>query len=374
MYTMRRGGAYDRFRLMIEAFLERGCQVHCISLTPILMNQHSFYNHVIRAPFGGKKNLASKLWVIFLFPWHALFLTWRKKIDLFVAFGSGYAFILATPKLITRRPLVTLIRGDLTSGFRSRGLSRPLLWLSQLVEYLGLRFSNRIVTVNQTMADKTTERLGRRKRIDIQILPNNIPAIPSPPREEIIRMRAFYDIPEDGRILITAGILNRGKNIETVIRCLPNVGDGHFFLIVAGEGSTRVDFHYLESLRRLAKGLNLDRRVIFTGWLEKEELWLLFYAADLFILPSLSEGMPNVMLEALGCDLPCMGSNIPGVQDILQYDELMFDPLNPSMMAKMVMSFFSDQRRSDRVMRLCQERKRLFFFNWKEKAFQMVMS
>jgi glycosyltransferase involved in cell wall biosynthesis len=338
------------------------------------MNQHSFCNHVIRAPFRRKKNPSSKLWVIFLFPWYALFLTWRKKIGLFVAFGSGYAFILAIPKLITRRPLVTFVRGDLTSGFRSRGLSRPLLWLSQAVGYLGLRFSDRIVTVNQTMADKTTERLGRRKRIDIQILPNNIPTIPSSPREEIVRMRAFYEIPEDGRLLITAGILNRGKNIETVIRCLPDVGDGHLFLIVAGEGSTRVDFSYLESLRRLAKGLNVDRRVVFTGWLEKEELWRLFFAADLFILPSLSEGMPNVMLEALGCDLPCMGSNIPGVQDILHYDELMFDPLDPSMMTKMVMSFFSDQRRSDRVMRLCQERKRLFLFDWKEKAFQMVTS
>ncbi len=38
--------------------------------------------------------------------------------------------------------------------------------------------------------------------------------------------------------------------------------------------------------------------------------------------------MPNAMLEALGLDLPCLGSNIPGIKDILQYDELLFDPFD----------------------------------------------
>jgi len=39
-----------------------------------------------------------------------------------------------------------------------------------------------------------------------------------------------------------------------------------------------------------------------------------------------SGGMPNVLLEALGLDLLRMGSNISGIRDILEYDELIFDP------------------------------------------------
>ena len=42
MYTMRRGGAYDRFLMMLEAFLERECAVHCLSLTPIQI-EHPCY-------------------------------------------------------------------------------------------------------------------------------------------------------------------------------------------------------------------------------------------------------------------------------------------------------------------------------------------
>ena len=42
MYTMRRGGAYDRFIMMLEAFLERNCEMHCLSLTPIQINHSSF--------------------------------------------------------------------------------------------------------------------------------------------------------------------------------------------------------------------------------------------------------------------------------------------------------------------------------------------
>jgi hypothetical protein len=46
MYTLRRGGAYNRFLMMLEAFLERGWEVHCLSLTPIRVEDSSFYNYV----------------------------------------------------------------------------------------------------------------------------------------------------------------------------------------------------------------------------------------------------------------------------------------------------------------------------------------
>jgi glycosyltransferase involved in cell wall biosynthesis len=82
--------------------------------------------------------------------------------------------------------------------------------------------------------------------------------------------------------------------------------------------------------------------------------------------------MPNAMLEALGSGLPCMGSSIPGIRDILQYDELLFDPLNEKALANKIELIFSDHQFLDRVKKLCQERKEAFLFDWKEKLFQMV--
>lgn len=79
------------------------------------------------------------------------------------------------------------------------------------------------------------------------------------------------------------------------------------------------------------------------------------------------------MLEALGSDLPCIGSNIPGIRDILQYEELMFDSLNEKAIVQKIWRFFSDNEFYKKLKCLCQERKKVFLFDWKEKVFQMVV-
>jgi len=89
-------------------------------------------------------------------------------------------------------------------------------------------------------------------------------------------------------------------------------------------------------------------------------------------LPSLNEGMPNAMLEALGLDLPCIGSDIPGIRDILKHKELMFDPMDEESLLQKLRLFFLNDQFSDQLRKLCQERKRFFSFDWEEKLFQIV--
>jgi glycosyltransferase involved in cell wall biosynthesis len=187
--------------------------------------------------------------------------------------------------------------------------------------------------------------------------------------EDIFQTRDKYGLPGDAKVLVTAGILSRGKNIETLIGCLPKIEVKNLYVLIVGDASTIADIRYKESLKGLTKRLGVDKQVIFTGWLEKEDLWKIYLASDLFLLPSLSEGMPNVMLEALGYDLPCLGSNIPGIQDILQHEELMFDPFNEKVVAKKISWAFEDL---EKVKSLCQERKKEFLFNWKERLFHMA--
>ena len=129
MYTLKKGGAYDRFIMMVEALLEKGCHVHCLSLTPILI-QHPFYtNHVVALPFKSGNGFVTKALVLLLFPFYLLLMGWRERIDLIVAFGPLYAFLQALPKWILKKPMVTLIRSDLSSRTRTssrRPWSAPL--------------------------------------------------------------------------------------------------------------------------------------------------------------------------------------------------------------------------------------------------------
>ena len=372
MYTIKRGGAYDRFIMMLEAFLERNCETHCLSLTPIPITHSYFHNHVMYLPIKTGDGFIAKLAVLFLFPLWSFWIAWRKKIDLIIAFGSLYAFVQGFSKWILRKPMVTFIRGSSYFGLTIQNSPQYILHLNKIVEYLGLQFSDRIITNNIATRDEILKSLGRRKNIDVQVLYNNIPPMNIPKPEDISQTRDKYGIPENAKVLVTAGVINRGKNIETFINCLPKMEANNIYVLIVGDGTTEADLRYKESLQVLAKKLGVDKNVIFTGWLGKEELWKIYLASDLFVLPSLSEGMPNAMLEALGLGLSCLGSRISGVKDILQYEDLMFDPLEEESLLQKIQGFFSDRQFFDKVKRLCQKRKNIFVFDWEERAFEMI--
>ncbi len=373
MYTMRRGGSYDRFRMMLEAFLERGCEVHCLSLTPIPLNYAGYQNHVVRIPIRMQKPFVDKLAVLFLFPFYALWIGRQEKVDLFIAFGTLYAFVQSISKRILRKPMVTFLRGSFAFGGQIQGQRRLILWLNQMIEKIGIHFSDTILSVNSTISEDMRRVVGGRKGQRWEVLPNNIPSMPIPENQDMsLRIRKVYGIPEDAKIMVTAGLINRGKNIELLIRSLPSIGFDNLILLVIGDGSTEADMKHQASLKILVNNLRLGNRVIFTGWLEKDELWKMFYGCDLFVLPSRSEGMPNVMLEALGCDLPCLGSDVSGIGDILNYDQLIFDPTDEKTLGNKIQNFFTSPKFFHEVKSLCQERKNVFTFDWKKRVFEMI--
>ncbi len=372
MYTIRRGGAYDRFIMMLEALLERGCEVHCLSLTPVQVQNPSFYNHILSYPFKNKESSIAKLTVLFFFPLWSIWVGWRKKIDLTVAFGSLYAFILMFSKYLLQKPMVTFIRGNSSFGLSMQNSRGFLIYLNRMIDQFGLLFSDKIVTNNTATRVEILEFLKKKKNITVEVLHNNISPIHTSKPEEAFQTKAKYEVPIDVKMLVTAGVINRGKNLGILIKCLPKVGVGNLYLLIAGDGSTKADFRYKKELKELAQSLKLNSQVIFTGWIEKEELRKVLSASDLFIMPSAKEGMPNVILEALAVGLPVIGSYIPGIRDILQYEELMFDPSDEEVLSKKIRGILSDFSYLRKIKSLCEERKNAFVFDWKEKVFQVV--
>ena len=372
MYTMKRGGSYDRFIMMLEAFLERSWEVHCLSLTPIQVENLCFHNHILFYPFRNKEGSIAKLMVLFFFPLWSLWIGWRNKIDLIIVFGSLYAFLLSFSKCMLQRPMVTFIRGSYSFGLRMQNSSTGFLLVNKIIEYYGLLSSDKVITNNSAVRDEILRSLKKRRNIDVQVLYNNIPPMTIQEKQDILRTRNRYGIPENAKVLVTAGILNRGKNVESLIRCLPQIGMENIYLLVVGAGFTEADFRYKDSLQVLVKELGVEKEVIFTGCLKKDELDKIYGASDLFILPSLDEGMPNAMLEALGTGLPCMGSDIPGIRDILQQGELLFDPWDEKDLTVRVQRFFSEGPFFEKVKSLCQEKEKVFEFDWKDRIFQMA--
>jgi len=87
--------------------------------------------------------------------------------------------------------------------------------------------------------------------------------------------------------------------------------DPDVFFVIVGEGSER------QSLERESKELGLENRVYFCGF--RDDMASVFRALDLYILPSLSEGVPLTLLEAMFYGVPVVATRVGGVPEVIRH-------------------------------------------------------
>jgi len=114
-------------------------------------------------------------------------------------------------------------------------------------------------------------------------------------------------------ILTNTARLVHQKGFDTVIRALPLLPDHVKFLIVGGGPEE-------EMLRSLVDDLDLEKRVMFTGQVDRNEVTNYRRAADIFVGPSRSEGLGNAFLSAMASRLPVVTTQVGGLADFV-FDE-----------------------------------------------------
>ena len=129
-------------------------------------------------------------------------------------------------------------------------------------------------------------------------------AVPTPKRNcdhEFYNVQKLRDM---GHLtVLCVGTLSERKNQSLLLRAL-SVTEG-VALILAGDGPDRL------KLEALAKQLGIENRCVFLGFLEKKLLSTLYYLTDVTALPSLREGMPLALLEAMASGTCVLASDIP---------------------------------------------------------------
>lgn len=176
-----------------------------------------------------------------------------------------------------------------------------------------LPVADRVVTVCRPFAEALVRAGVTRERI--RVLPNSIAEVPRASDEDIRELRRKLGIKPGERVILTIGRLSREKaQIDLIVaaghltRLYPDLA---FRLVLVGDGPER------QTVERAAAGLG--GRILCVG--HQTNVRPYYSAADIFVLPSHSEGSPNVILEAMAAGVPIAATAVGGVPETLENEQ-----------------------------------------------------
>lgn len=121
--------------------------------------------------------------------------------------------------------------------------------------------------------------------------------------------------------------LNSGKGHSQLLRVLRElISQGYNpTLVFVGEDY----FGGISQVKSYAEELGIRNRIRFTGFLSKDDLRKEMISADIMVFPSMSEGLPRVVIEAMALGLPCIATSVGGIPELISNDMLVnYDDIN----------------------------------------------
>lgn len=140
--------------------------------------------------------------------------------------------------------------------------------------------------------------------------------------------RAELGIKKGQTAFITVGELTEGKNQGILIEAIKKMNTSDAILLIAGNGACK------QALQTQIDSLGMQDQVKLLGY--RSDVKELLKAADCFVFPSLREGLPSALMEAMAAGLPCIASAIRGNIDALTNSQFLFPPKDSDRLAALM--------------------------------------
>ena len=285
-------GVVDAIDILRNELKERGHEVLLIAPDPGKGDRIDGVHYI---PAKDLKGFTSGYYLP-IFPSDAIFKLKEEKVDVINVHGFAFMAIrgvtfgklLNIPVVLTfHTPVWDFI--DSYSPFDT-DLSLNLAW-----SYFRNLFKRASVTVAQTPSI-AKELTANGVSADIRVIPTGIDTKKFIPGIDGSEVRERYGI-KDKRVLIHVGRLSPEKRIEVMIKALAAL-DEDIVLMLVGRGELGPE------LKELALSLGVDKRIIFTGFVNDDELAPHYAAADMGISSSTYEAQCLAIMNAMACGLP----------------------------------------------------------------------
>ena len=257
-------------------------------------------------------------------------LSWERRVALIHSHSAtpdGLAAALSGRKL--KIPVVCTLHGSDVRIYPHRG--RLALRFTQWV----LRNSNRLIAVSRDLKDKVHSLAA----VSSTVFHNG-----ADPQQFFALSRSEarqkLGLSEERKILVFVGNLKPVKGVSFLLQALNQLERTDLELVIIGEGESKSEL-IEQSLQ-----LGLDSQVRFLGCRPHGEVPLWLSAADCMVLPSLSEGLPTVVVEAMFCRTPVVATRVGGVPEIIKDGRtgLLVDPQDVAGLARAITAALDDPR------------------------------
>ena len=225
-----------------------------------------------------------------------------------------------------------------------------------------VRFADKVIFVSHSALADCTTRLGALRGTSAVIHHGKSEAFHADlSASEIQRIREKYGL--HAEFILFVGTIEPRKNLSRLVSAFASVCLRHsgLLLVIAGMKGWMYN-----DLMKMVETLDLQSRVIFTGFIPEEEKPFLIAAAKVFAYPSLYEGFGIPVLEALACGIPTVTSNISSLPEVAGEAALTIDPYNVAELSSALEKLISDEPLRQRLRReaLTQAAK----FTWTRTA------
>lgn len=247
--------------------------------------------------------------MIFSLPKLIFFLR-NTKPDYLLALDEYTHLLSIIAKLISRSKTFIYLRlGNIFSILHKRHWDNKKFFIVILSKFL-YRYSDKIITNSIGVANDA-------KKV-FKLLDKNIVIIGNPKPVDFILEKSKekididnYFFKSDIPTIVSVGRIRKQKGFDTLIRAVSEVNKVRKIeLIIVGQGRDK------EELGNLVKSLNLEDKIKFVGY--QDNPYSFISQADLFVMSSLWEGLPNALLEAMICRVPVISSDcLAGPREII---------------------------------------------------------